>query len=255
MTEDAEHDPHGHVWDGPTVLIHTAELSTCSRCGCDPSDDAAREKCSGSDEEADPDIADVLAAAVEKYPPGPPLHVLRKALAKIRDLRLALRSVRTALTGPVNEGAIADTLWMDLPCPETVVDYIDAALDPVGPSSASDDSLVARLLKFEDGARQQCTCRSDLENCRACDCGLAADVIVAQRKALLRLLARRDTLRTFTPRHSGGMWTATLVEALGAVGASRRPYYLVGIGATEQAAIEHLHSLEAADTWSADGKA
>lgn len=162
-----EPDPHGHVWDGPTILIHTAELSTCSRCGCDPSDDAARGKCPRQNE----------------------------------------------------------------------------------------DDLVARLLKFEGGARQQCTCRSDLENCRACDCGLAADVIVAQRKALLRLLARRDTLRTFQPRHRGGMWTATLVKALGAVGAARRPYDLVGIGATEQAAIEHLHSLEAADTWSADGKA
>lgn len=56
---------------------------------------------SDDDDEVDPDIADVLAAAVEKYPPGPPLHVLRKALAEIRNLRLALRSVRTTPEGVV----------------------------------------------------------------------------------------------------------------------------------------------------------
>lgn len=60
---------------------------------------------------------------------------------------------------------------------------------------AGHEGLVARLLKFEDGARQRCTCRSDLENCRACDCGLAADAIVAQRKAMARLVKVNAELR------------------------------------------------------------
>ena len=46
---DASHlygdDGTGHVWDGPVVVIHSAELHTCSRCGCDPSDDAAMLLC------------------------------------------------------------------------------------------------------------------------------------------------------------------------------------------------------------------
>jgi hypothetical protein len=37
--------------------------------------------------------------------------------------------VRSSLLSPVNEGTISDTLWMDLPCPETVVDFIDSELE------------------------------------------------------------------------------------------------------------------------------
>jgi len=47
----------------------------------------------------------------------------------VARLRAALLRVRSSLLSPVNEVAISDTLWMDLPCPETVIDFIDSALE------------------------------------------------------------------------------------------------------------------------------
>jgi hypothetical protein len=44
-------------------------------------------------------------------------------------LRAALLEVRSAILSPVNQHAITDTIWIDSPCPETVVDFIDWALE------------------------------------------------------------------------------------------------------------------------------
>lgn len=48
-------------------------------------------------------------------------------------LREALKNVRAALLSPVNELAIADTLWMPHACPETLIDYIDSELAATSP--------------------------------------------------------------------------------------------------------------------------
>lgn len=34
-----------HAWDGPEVVLGSGLFVTCSRCGCDPSDDKAAYKC------------------------------------------------------------------------------------------------------------------------------------------------------------------------------------------------------------------
>jgi hypothetical protein len=64
-------------------------------------------------------------------PPG--CEHLRKFIneqgAEIDRLRLALRDIRAAIHHPVNEQSIACTIWMHFPCPETMVDFIDATLD------------------------------------------------------------------------------------------------------------------------------
>jgi hypothetical protein len=70
--------------------------------------------------------------------------------------------------------------------------------------------------------------------------------------ALLAILARPDSIRIYPPPGPGGMWKATLIEAIKAIGEPVRPYILVGHGATKDAAIDHLLALEAADTWRAE---
>lgn len=47
-------------------------------------------------------------------------------------LRQALIRVRRSLLAPVNSEAICCTVWMDLPCPETLIDYIDSELEKSG---------------------------------------------------------------------------------------------------------------------------
>lgn len=59
-----------------------------------------------------------------------------------------------------------------------------------------------------------------------------------------------DNIQTYPPRSGSSFWRATLRHSLGAVGSPLRPYCYVGEGDTEQAAIDHLKALEAADTWS-----
>lgn len=59
-------------------------------------------------------------------------------------------------------------------------------------------------------------------------------------------------VRTYPPAGECGVWLAALRIALGHLDAPIRPYCYVGRGATEQAAIDHLMTLEAADTWSTD---
>lgn len=51
--------------------------------------------------------------------------------------------------------------------------------------------LIARLRKFGEFAKQQCQCPSDMPNCTACDCALAADEIKRLRAAL------RDIVEAF----------------------------------------------------------
>ncbi len=46
----------------------------------------------------------------------------------------ALRQVRAAILDPVNSQSIVCTVWMPGECPETVVDFIDAALNPAQPA-------------------------------------------------------------------------------------------------------------------------
>lgn len=70
--------------------------------------------------------------------------------------------------------------------------------------------------------------------------------------ALREILARPDGVRVYPPPGPGGMWKATLIEAIKAIGAPVRPYILVGVGATKEAAIFHLMALEVADTWRAE---
>lgn len=43
-------------------------------------------------------------------------------------LRETLRNVRDAILAAGQDGTLSDTLWTLNPCPETVVDYIEAAL-------------------------------------------------------------------------------------------------------------------------------
>lgn len=69
-------------------------------------------------------------------------------------------------------------------------------------------------------------------------------------KSLAEILAQPDTVRTYSPPYPGGLWKATLILALGHIDAPVRPYAYIGVGYTEQAAIDHLNALEAADTWS-----
>lgn len=52
--------------------------------------------------------------------------------AEADRLRQALIRVRRSLLAPINSGAICDTVWMDLPCPETLIDYIDSELEKSG---------------------------------------------------------------------------------------------------------------------------
>lgn len=51
---------------------------------------------------------------------------------------------------------------------------------PADPQMTRSDALVARLRAHDQGARQQCQCRTDQPNCIACDCGNAADEIERQ---------------------------------------------------------------------------
>jgi hypothetical protein len=57
-------------------------------------------------------------------------------------------------------------------------------------------ALEQRLRKHDNGSHQQCTCRSSLDNCMACDCFLAAECIErlvaenAKLRAALESIAR-----------------------------------------------------------------
>lgn len=44
-------------------------------------------------------------------------------------LREALLEVRAAILSPINRFAVVDTIWIDSPCPETVIDFIDWVLE------------------------------------------------------------------------------------------------------------------------------
>lgn len=79
-----------------------------------------------------------------------------------------------------------------------------------------------------------------------------ADNQTAVPPALAEILAKPTTIRTYRPPHPGGLWKATVLRALGAIGDPLRPYEFVGVGETERSAIDHLYRLEAADTWSAE---
>jgi hypothetical protein len=62
-------------------------------------------------------------------PCGCPTPGACSAQVEIGRLRQVLLRLRSSLLSPVNEGTISDTLWMDLPCPETVLDFIDSELE------------------------------------------------------------------------------------------------------------------------------
>lgn len=58
------------------------------------------------------------------------------------------------------------------------------------------------------------------------------------------------SIKTYPPAGECGIWMATTRIALGYLDTPMRPYCYIGRGTTEQAAIDNLTVLEAADTWS-----
>lgn len=62
-------------------------------------------------------------------------------------------------------------------------------------------------------------------------------------------MSGQPSIKTYPPAGECGIWLAALRIPF-FIDAPMRPYCYIGRGTTEQAAIDHLKALEAADTWS-----